>query len=90
MASKAGLVMLTKALATALAPEIQVNAVAPGWLETRWLEQHIPPEVRARVLAADGSPPADLDEVARAVRFLAETDSINGQTLIIDRGQTLL
>ena len=90
MASKAGLVMLTKALAQALAPEVQVNAVAPGWLETRWLEQHIPADARARVLSADSPPPADLDEVARAVRFLAETDSISGQTVIIDRGQTLL
>ena len=90
MASKAGLVMLTKALAQALAPEVQVNAIAPGWLETRWLEQHIPPDARARVLSDSGPPPADLGEVARAVRFLAETDSISGQTIIIDRGQTLL
>ena len=90
MASKAGLVMLTKALGQALAPEVQVNAVAPGWLETRWLEQHLPPDARARVLSGGGPPPADLDEVARAVRFLAETDSITGQTIIIDRGQTTL
>jgi 3-oxoacyl-[acyl-carrier protein] reductase len=90
MVSKAGLVMLTKALAEALAPEVQVNAVAPGWLETRWLERHLPPEAQARVLSGGGPPPADLGEVARAVVFLAETDSMTGQTLIIDRGQTLL
>jgi NAD(P)-dependent dehydrogenase (short-subunit alcohol dehydrogenase family) len=38
--SKAGLVALTRCLARALAPTVQVNAVAPGWLATRYL----PPE----------------------------------------------
>ncbi len=42
------------------------------------------------MLSGGGPPPADLDEVARAVRFLAETDSITGQTIVIDRGQTML
>jgi 3-oxoacyl-[acyl-carrier protein] reductase len=90
MASKAGLVMLTKCLAQALAPEVQVNAVAPGWLITRWVDVHLPPEERSRVLENPAAPPADLDDVAGAVVFLAQTDSITGQTLIIDRGRTLL
>jgi 3-oxoacyl-[acyl-carrier protein] reductase len=90
MTSKAGLVMLTKCLAQALAPEIQVNAVAPGWLETRWAEVHLPPDARARMLSQGAVPPADLGDVAQAVVFLARTDSVTGQTLIIDRGQTLL
>jgi len=90
MVSKAGLVMLTKCLARALEPDIQVNAVAPGWLETRWAEVHLPPDVRAAVLTHAAYPPVDLEEVARAVVLFATSDSISGQTLIIDRGQTLL
>jgi 3-oxoacyl-[acyl-carrier protein] reductase len=87
MTSKAALVMLTRTLARALAPEIQVNGVAPGWLATRWAEEHLPTEVRERVMA--GVTPASLEDVARAVVFLANTDSITGETLVIDRGQNL-
>ena len=87
MTSKAALVMLTRTLARALAPDIQVNGVAPGWLATRWAEVHMPPEVRERMLAA--ITPAALEDVARAVVFLANTNSITGETLVVDRGQNL-
>jgi 3-oxoacyl-[acyl-carrier protein] reductase len=87
MTSKAALVMLTRSLARALAPEIQVNGVAPGWLKTRWADDFLPPDVKERMFSA--AVPATLEDVARAVVFLAATDSITGETMIIDRGQNL-
>ena len=90
MTSKAGLIMLTKCLAQALAPEVRSNAVAPGWLMTPWVDKYVPPARRARMFAEGFPPAADLDDVARTVQFLAETASVNGQTVIVDRGQVLL
>lgn len=90
MTSKAGLIMLTKCLAQALAPEVRSNAVAPGWLMTPWVDKYVPPARRARMFAEGFPPAADLDDVARTVLFLAETASVNGQTVIVDRGQVLL
>jgi 3-oxoacyl-[acyl-carrier protein] reductase len=87
MTSKAALVMLTRSLARALAPDIQVNGVAPGWLATRWVDDHFPPDVRDRLLK--GAPPASLEDIARVVVMLANTDSITGETIVIDRGQNL-
>ena len=90
MCSKAGLVMLTKALSAALAPDIQVNAIAPGWLSsTRWVDVHIPADVRERILSDPTFPPADLDECARVALMLADTDSITGETIVIDRGMSV-
>ena len=90
MASKAGLIMLTKCLAEALRPEVRANAVAPGWLLTPWVDKYVPEPLRARMFAEDAPQPADVADVARAVVFLAQTPSINGQILIIDRGQVLI
>jgi 3-oxoacyl-[acyl-carrier protein] reductase len=89
MTSKAGLVMLTRCLAQALGPDVRTNAVAPGWLETPWVDKYVPAEHRGLLFAEGAAPPADLGDVARAVLFLAETPSVNGQTLIVDRGQVL-
>ncbi|MCL5962611.1 MAG: SDR family NAD(P)-dependent oxidoreductase [Chloroflexi bacterium] len=82
--SKAGVVMITKCLARALAPQIQVNALAPGYLQTRWFDRVFPPEAQQRILS--GAPPADLEDVARAALMLATADSITGQTVVINNG----
>ena len=87
--AKAGLVALTRALALELAPEVRVNAVAPGAIA--WPEdgQFDPPE-RGRILATTplarlGSP----EEIARAVHFLATAPFVTGQVLAVDGGRSM-
>ena len=85
--SKAGVVMLTRGLAAALAPRIQVNAVGPGAV---LLPEGFPREARNRLRAKIpmgrlGHP----DDVAAAVRFFATCPSyITGQILYVDGGAT--
>ena len=82
-ASKAALVMATRCLALSLAPEIRVNAVAPGILEPPGAAE----EVRVRVpLARFGRH----DETVAAVLFLATTASYTtGDVLRVDGGREL-
>jgi 3-oxoacyl-[acyl-carrier protein] reductase len=87
-ASKAGLVNLTKSLARALAPEVRVNAVAPGLVDTPWTRPW--PEERKqrtleRTLLARLVQPED---IAEAMLFLAAGGAmITGQTLVVDGGR---
>lgn len=87
--SKAGVVMLTRGLAVALAPRIQVNAVAPGVV---LLPEGFPREtgrrLAARIPMGRHGRPAD---VAEAVRFFATcSDYITGQVLFVDGGMSVL
>lgn len=89
-ASKFGLLGLTKSLALELGREgIRVNAVAPGWANTRMTEG-FSDAVRQQIL--DNNPLgrfAEPEEVAEAVTFLAApaSDYINGHELRVDGGQ---
>ncbi|MGI8548286.1 MAG: SDR family oxidoreductase [Gemmatimonadaceae bacterium] len=83
--SKAGLVQMTRALAHALAPDIRVNAVAPGavLLPDGWdadAAQHLAATTPLRRL---GSP----TDVADAVLYLARSDYVTGETIIVDGGR---
>lgn len=86
--SKAGIIGLTKALAKALAPEVQVNCVAAGPV---MLPEDYGPEEAAKIAKATltqrlGSP----EDVARAVLFFCEgTDFATGATLVIDGGRLI-
>jgi NAD(P)-dependent dehydrogenase (short-subunit alcohol dehydrogenase family) len=87
--SKAGLLMLTKGLAVALAPAIQVNAVGPGvvlWPEG--LPRPTREALAARIpMGREGTP----EDVAAAVCFFATCPGyITGQVLYVDGGATAL
>src|SRR5258708_24520514 len=84
--SKAGVVMLTKVLAKALAPEVRVNAIAPGTITM----PGDPPEwesdfIKLAPLGRTGTP----SDIADAVIFLVQSQFMTGQILVIDGGRTL-
>ncbi len=88
--SKAGLNHLTKCMAVALAPEILVNCVAPGYLEGTLMSANLAPGYGQK--AIDGSllkRAASKDDVADQVVDFCRTDSITGQTLVVDSGRVL-
>jgi len=84
---KAGLDYVTRALARALAPDIRVNGVAPGIAAfPEDYAQELRDKLTARVpLERAGTP----EDVARAVRFLVQSDYITGQILNVDGGRSI-
>lgn len=88
--AKAGLLGMTRSLAIELAPEVRVNAVAPGAIE--WPENAVdfPPEERHAIiehtlLKRVGSP----KDIAKAVRFLLfDAPYMTGQVINVDGGRT--
>jgi NAD(P)-dependent dehydrogenase (short-subunit alcohol dehydrogenase family) len=86
--SKAGVIALTQGLAKALAPKVQVNAVAPG---TILFPESYPEEQRQRAvqpipMGHEGSP----EDVARTVLFLIEgSDFITGAVIPVDGGRLI-
>jgi 3-oxoacyl-[acyl-carrier protein] reductase/pteridine reductase len=82
-ASKAGVVMLTKALSRAWAPKISVNTVAPGVIPFDKLDERIERFIAATPAGRAGTG----EEVAEAVLFfLTSTKFITGQLLTVDGG----
>lgn len=86
--SKAGLNHLTRCLAVALAPDILVNAVAPGLMEgTRMTAALDPAYVERSKAGAALQRATSRDDVAEQVVLFCRTESITGQTLVIDAGR---
>jgi len=83
--SKAGLISLTECLCKALPGAVRVNAVAPGWMHTPWLERNLHPELLEQVKSGE-LPSVAVDDVARASVELIANDAVNGETLILDGG----
>lgn len=93
-ASKAGLINLTVALARVLAPEVRVNCVAPGFIDTRWLRQGLGPAFEpVRQATAERTPlrrVATPDDVAQVILGLIESaDFVTGQTMVVDGGNAI-
>jgi 3-oxoacyl-[acyl-carrier protein] reductase len=88
-ASKGAVITMTKSLARAFAPEVRVNAVAPGPVTTRWLagrEQMVEQAMELTPLKRPATP----DDVAAVTLFLAdETSLMTGQVLVVDGGRTM-
>jgi pteridine reductase len=87
-AAKAGLSGLTRALARELAPEVRVNAIAPGpilWPEDGQFDELSRQRIVSNTpLRREGSP----DDIARAVHFLiADAPYVTGETLAVDGGR---
>ena len=86
-ASKAGLVSLTKGLAKALAPAVQVNAVAPGTMlpppQISSFSQDL--AIERSLLKKMGRP----DDIARAVTYFLKNDFVTGTVLPVDGGRML-
>jgi NAD(P)-dependent dehydrogenase (short-subunit alcohol dehydrogenase family) len=92
--SKAGVLQLTRGLALALAPEVRVNAVAPGLVSTRWFRQPFGEEAAAEQerriaattpLAAVATP----EQVSQVVMGFLRSDLVTGQSLAVDGGKNI-
>ena len=89
-ATKAGVVSLTQNLARALAPEVRVNAIAPGAVDSSWMVEWTNEERQQsieRALLKRRCQPEDLAEVVVFLGFGAAM--VTGQTITVDGGLTL-
>lgn len=93
-ASKGGIAALTHAMAVSLGPRIRVNAISPGWIETRdWQfsgrakpPHHSEADRSQHPVGRVGTP----DDISRACLYLAEDAAFTtGQNLVIDGGMTV-
>jgi len=90
-ASKGALNTLTMSLARVLGPEIRVNAVCPGMVDTKWLREGYGPRYAAiEARYRQGTPlgrPGTPEEVAAVIVWLIEgADLITGDTIMVDSG----
>ena len=92
IASKGALNAMTLALARSLAPEIRVNAVCPGLIETRWHLDRFSEEDYAKfkanyVKSVPLAKAATADDVAEVAVWLIEgADLVTGESILVDAG----
>ncbi|MDZ4655989.1 MAG: SDR family oxidoreductase [Bythopirellula sp.] len=85
---KGAVMAFTRSLAKSLAPQVRVNCVAPGWIQTKWGEgtsEYWQARAKSESLSGRWGQPED---VARVVRFLASPEAafVNGQVINADGG----
>jgi NAD(P)-dependent dehydrogenase (short-subunit alcohol dehydrogenase family) len=94
VASKGGVIAMSKAMAAELAPAIRVNAVCPGLVDTAMTEPFlrdasgaVMPELAARYALKR---PATADEIAAAILFLTSSEAsfVTGIAMPVDGGRT--
>jgi NAD(P)-dependent dehydrogenase (short-subunit alcohol dehydrogenase family) len=84
--SKAGIIMLTRLLAKELAPEVRVNAIAPGTISMPGDAPETKADyIKQSPLRNTGTP----HDVTSAVAFLVRAPFVTGQVLVVDGGRTL-
>lgn len=85
-ASKAGIISLMHNFATYLAPNIRVNTIAPGWIDTpmnKTLDSEFKKKEEDKILLGRFAKP---DEVAKVVKFLVNATYINDTVIRVDGG----
>jgi 3-oxoacyl-[acyl-carrier protein] reductase len=89
-AAKGGIVGLTRALSRRLAPEVLVNAIAPGMINTRMAARTMAERGEAGIKEIPLQRVGQPSEIASVIRFLCSRDSsyVNGQTITVDGGVT--
>jgi pteridine reductase len=87
--AKAGLIMLTKALAREMGPHVRVNAVAPG--PVMWPADGLDKELQEKIIRRTAlKRPGSAEEVARAcLYFAADAPYVTGQVLAVDGGRSI-
>ncbi len=85
--SKAAETQLTRALAIALAPEITVNAIAPGLLATRWGLARGEEVLNSTAQVSLLKKLPTVEDCASAVLMMIKNDSMTGQSIVVDAGR---
>ena len=88
-ASKGAMITMTKSLARALAPEVRVNAVAPGFVRTRFANWPQSAFDEGEAQTPIGKL-ATTDDIAETVLFLAGSPAVTGEVVVVDGGTTVL